>query len=417
MLASVTADTLRAHVRMLAGEIGERNVFRPSALRAAADFIAAEWQAQGYPVAAQTYEVHGIACANLEVTRSGTRTPSEIIIVGAHYDSVAGSPGADDNGSGVAALLEMSRCFAGALPERTVRFVAFVNEEPPFFSTRRMGSDVYARAARARGDDIRLMMSLETIGYHREEPASQRYPPLFSRFYPERGNFIAFVANLASRKRLRQAVEAFRAHSDFPVEALATFGLIPGVAWSDHRSFWRQAYRALMVTDTAFYRYPHYHMPEDTPVFRLVASDYDGTIAPIATDPARAEANRDSLVALKSLAACCPRTTSGSWGRFGPGNASCERGRPSSATAATSACRAPEGGFHLCTSWLIEAHALTGQWKNAQMLFGQYIGVIEPPYPLSEEYDPIQRQALGNYPQTYSHVGPINAALRTAKAE
>jgi Zn-dependent M28 family amino/carboxypeptidase len=261
----VAADTLRAHVQMLAGEIGERNVFRPSALRATADCIAAEWQAQRYEVAAQTYEVYGTPCANLEVTRSGTKVPSEIILVGAHYDSVLGSPGADDNGSGVAALLEMSRYFAGEAPERTVRFVAFVNEEPPFFSTRRMGSDVYARAARARGDDIRLMMCLETIGYHREEPGSQRYPPLFGLFYPARGNFIAFVANLSSRKRLRQAAQAFRAHSDFPVEALATFGLIPGVAWSDHLSFWRQGYRALMVTDTAFYRYPHYHMPEDTP--------------------------------------------------------------------------------------------------------------------------------------------------------
>ncbi len=195
MLTSVCADRLRTHVGTLAGEIGERNVFRPDALRAAADFIAAEWEAQGYRVAAQTYEVHGTACSNLEVTRRGTRTPNEIIVVGAHYDSVAGSPGADDNGSGVAALLEMSRWFSGEAPARTLRFVAFVNEEPPLFSTRWMGSDVYARAARARGDDIWLMMSLETIGYHRQEPGSQRYPPLFGLLRPDRGNFIAFVAN------------------------------------------------------------------------------------------------------------------------------------------------------------------------------------------------------------------------------
>jgi Zn-dependent M28 family amino/carboxypeptidase len=165
----------------------------------------------------------------------------------------------------VAALLEMSRCLAGEEPERTIRFVAFVNEEPPFFSTPQMGSDVYARAARARGDDIRLMMSLETIGYHRDEPGSQRYPPLFGLFYPDRGNFIAFITTLRWRHLLRQAVQAFRTHSDFPVEGLATLRLIPGVAWSDHLSFWRHRYPALMVTDTAFYRYPHYHMPEDTP--------------------------------------------------------------------------------------------------------------------------------------------------------
>ena len=265
MPAPITAATLRAHVQTLAGEIGERNVFRPSALRAAADYIAAEWQAQEYRVTAQTYEVHGVACANLEVARRGTRTPEEIIVVGAHYDSVIGSPGANDNGSGVAALLAMSRSFARDEPDRTIRFVAFVNEEPPFFSTRRMGSDVYARAAHARGDDIRLMLSLETIGCYREEAGSQRYPPGLGRFYPDRGNFIAFVANLRSRHRLREAVEAFRAHSAVPLEALSTFWLMPGVAWSDHLSFWRQGYRALMVTDTAFYRYPHYHTPEDTP--------------------------------------------------------------------------------------------------------------------------------------------------------
>lgn len=181
------------------------------------------------------------------------------------HDSVAGSPGADDNGSGVAALLEMSRWFSAKAPARTLRFVAFVNEEPLLFSTQAMGSDVYARAARARGDGIWVMMSLETIGYHRQEPGSQRYPPLFGLFRPDRGNFIAFVANFTSRRRLRQVMKAFRAHSDFPAEALATLGLIPGVAWSDHLSFWRQGYRALMVTDTAFYRYPHYHLPEDTP--------------------------------------------------------------------------------------------------------------------------------------------------------
>jgi Zn-dependent M28 family amino/carboxypeptidase len=259
------ADRLRAHVRTLAGEIAERNVFRPRALHAAADFIAREWRGQGYQVASQTYDLHGVACANLEVTRAGAGRPNEIILAGAHYDTVIGSPGADDNASGVAALLEVSRCLAGEELERTVRFVAFANEEPPFFATPRMGSAVYARAARARRDDIRLMLSLETIGYHREEPGSQRYPPLLGLFYPGRANFIAFVANLRSRHLLRQAVQAFRTHSDFPVQGLATLGVIPGVAWSDHLSFWRQGYRALMVTDTAFYRYPHYHTAEDTP--------------------------------------------------------------------------------------------------------------------------------------------------------
>lgn len=261
----MTAATLRAHVGTLAGDIGERNVFRPQALRAAADFIEHEWRSQGYAVRPQVYETFGMPCANLEVERRGTVAPTEILLIGAHYDSVMGSPGANDNASGVAALLEMSRHLAGIEPDRTIRFVAFVNEEPPFFPTRAMGSAVYAQTARDRGDAISLMISLETIGHHTDAPGSQHYPPLMGLCYPDRGNFLAFVSNLRSRRLLHRLVRAFRAHSDFPTEQLAAPALIPGMAWSDHLSFWRQGYRALMVTDTAFYRYRYYHRPDDTP--------------------------------------------------------------------------------------------------------------------------------------------------------
>ena len=219
----------------------------------------------GYQVAAQSYRAHGVLSENLEATCEGQSEPSEIILVGAHYDSVPGSPGANDNASGVAALLEISRGFAQRAPARSVRFVAFVNEEAPFFHGGQMGSMVYAKAARARGDAIRLMVSLEMLGCFTDEPGSQRYPPLLRLFYPDRGNFLAFVSNLSSRRSLRQFVDAFRAHSDFPAESLAAFEFIPGVAWSDHVSFWRQGYRALMVTDTAFYRYAYYHTARDTP--------------------------------------------------------------------------------------------------------------------------------------------------------
>jgi Peptidase family M28 len=128
-----------------------------------------------------------------------------------------------------------------------------------------MGSRVYARAARRRGDDIRLMLSLEMLGCYRERPGSQQYPPFLGYFYPDRGNFIAFVSNLRSRRALREAAAAFRAASDFPAESLAAPAIVPGVSWSDQVSFWREGYRAVMVTDTAFYRYPHYHSPRDTP--------------------------------------------------------------------------------------------------------------------------------------------------------
>lgn len=146
-----------------------------------------------------------------------------------------------------------------------MRFVAFVNEEPPIFPTDEMGSAHYARAARSRGDDIRAMFSLETIGYYRDEPGSQQYPAFLSWFYPARGNFLAFVANFRSRALMKRSVAAFRAANDFPVEHIATFASIPGVDWSDHRSFWREGYPAVMITDTALYRYPYYHSAFDTP--------------------------------------------------------------------------------------------------------------------------------------------------------
>jgi Zn-dependent M28 family amino/carboxypeptidase len=259
------ARRLRAHVEALAGTIGERNVFRPAGLAAARDHIATTWRAQGYEVGAQEYEAHGVGCANLEASRTGAGRAGEIILLGAHYDSVRGCPGANDNGSGVAALLEIARRFAALTPALTVRFVAFVNEEPPFFMTRRQGSAVYANAARARGDDIRLMVSLETLGYYSDAPGSQRYPPLFRYFYPDRGNFLGLVSDLRSRRVMRQVAKVFRDRSDFPLQHTATWRWVPGVAWSDHLPFWRQGYRALMATDTAFYRYRYYHTAQDTP--------------------------------------------------------------------------------------------------------------------------------------------------------
>lgn len=257
---------LRAHVAWLAGEIGVRSVFVPEALQRAAAYIESEWATLGYEVERLEYDVSGIRCANLIVTRTGSGARrNEILLLGAHYDSVVGSPGANDNASGVAALLEISRMFQALEPVVTVRFVAFVNEEPPFFWTRQQGSMVYAQAARRQGDDIRLMASLETIGCYSNQPGSQCYPPLFRFFYPDCGNFIGIVSDFSSRSAMRGLAAAFRTQSNFPLQTISTFRFVPGVAWSDHRSFWRQGYPAVMVTDTAFYRYRHYHAPTDTP--------------------------------------------------------------------------------------------------------------------------------------------------------
>ena len=255
---------LQMHVERLAGDIGERNVFASEAIERAAVYIEDEWETMGYDVERLEYDVSGIRCANLVTTRKGSARSSEILLLGAHYDSVIGSPGANDNASGVAALLEIARMFQAVEPMLTVRFVAFVNEEPPFFWTHKQGSMVYAEAARRRGDDIRLMASLETIGCYSDQPGSQSYPPLFRLFYPNRGNFIGIVSDFGSRPAMQRLAEAFRAQSDFPLQTVSTFRFIPGVSWSDHRSFWRHGYPAVMVTDTAFYRYRHYHAPTDT---------------------------------------------------------------------------------------------------------------------------------------------------------
>jgi hypothetical protein len=200
-----TAERLLAHVVGLAGEIGDRNVFRPGALEAAAEYIVKQWSSFGYRVNRQEYQVKHVTCANLQVERPGFEPTGGILLIGAHYDSVRGCPAANDNGSGVAALLELARRFAEVEPARTVRFVAFANEEPPFFMTHQQGSIVYARAARQRGDDIRLMASLETMGYFSDAPGSQRYPPLFRYFYPDRGNFLGLVSDFGSRPAMLHA--------------------------------------------------------------------------------------------------------------------------------------------------------------------------------------------------------------------
>jgi Zn-dependent M28 family amino/carboxypeptidase len=180
-------------------------------------------------------------------------------VVGAHYDTVPGSPGADDNASGVAVLIEL------AAMKMPVRLVAFANEEPPYSFGPDMGSWAWAKRARDRGEPIRAMFSLEMLGYYRDTAGSQRYPAPLGLFYPDRADFIAFVGDLGARGLVRRSIGAFRKSAAFPSEGVAAPAFIPGVTWSDHWSFRRHGYPAIMITDTAFYRYPHYHLPNDTP--------------------------------------------------------------------------------------------------------------------------------------------------------
>jgi Zn-dependent M28 family amino/carboxypeptidase len=259
-------ERIRRHVETLALDIGERNLWRYAALMRAAEYIEAEFAVSGYSPTRQTYQVSRLPVSNIEVVLPGEAAPDEAIVVGAHYDTVSGSPGANDNGTGVAALLELARRFARRPLRRTLRFVAFVNEEPPFFQTAEMGSVVYASAARARGDRIAGMLSLETMGYYSSETGSQQYPaPELSGLYPDIGNFIGFVANEASRALLESASRAFIGTTSLPLRGAALPEALPGTGWSDHWSFWQAGYQAMMVTDTAPWRYPHYHTAEDTP--------------------------------------------------------------------------------------------------------------------------------------------------------
>ena len=258
-------DGLRRDVEKLAGEIGQRHMLVYQNLVSSANFLEASFTAGGYKVERQGYQVGGKEVYNIEVEVKGADRAKEIVLIGAHYDSPEGSRGANDNATGTAAVLALSRTFSGLKPSRTVRFVAFVNEEPPHYHTPDMGSRVYARRSAERGEKIVAMMSLETLGYFSDKEGSQQYPFPLSLFYPSKGNFVAFVGNIASRGLVREVIGSFRRHSRFPSEGAALWGGIAGVGWSDHWSFWEENYPAIMVTDTALFRNPYWHTSEDRP--------------------------------------------------------------------------------------------------------------------------------------------------------
>jgi hypothetical protein len=258
-------ERLRRHVVMLAGEIGGRSAGRYTNLRGAAEYIRAELDSFGYKTRRQTYQLDGLEFENLEAELRGSARPEENVVVGAHYDTAGGLPGANDNATGVAATLELAREYAGRPLNLTIRWLFFVNEEPPYFQTPAMGSYVYAKECRDNRRRIAAMLSLETIGYYSDKPGSQTYPTGFHPGLPNRGDFLGFVANLRSARLLRRVMKIFRLHASLPAEGAAAPSQIPGVGWSDHWAFWQFGYPAVMATDTAPYRYPYYHSSEDTP--------------------------------------------------------------------------------------------------------------------------------------------------------
>jgi Zn-dependent M28 family amino/carboxypeptidase len=258
------ASELRRDVEELAGRIGERNMEAPGALREAEVHLARELANAGHDVRRHPYTVRQVGCVNLDAEVTGSRIPDEIALIGAHYDSLRGTTGANDNASGVAAVLALARRFAARPGRRTLRFALFVNEEPPHYWSDAMGSLVYARACRQRGENIMAMLTPETIGYYSDAPGSQSYP-LAVPALPSAGNFIMFVGMAEARDLVRRCVGAFRRDTRFPCYGAAAPVEVPWVGASDHWSFWKNGYPALMVTDTAPLRYPHYHTSADTP--------------------------------------------------------------------------------------------------------------------------------------------------------
>lgn len=259
---------LESIVRTLSLSIGPRSYQDPEGLAAAAEFIEKRLAVAGYRTESQPYRAGALHARNVIGERRGASQPDRVIVVGAHYDTVAGSPGADDNASGVAVLLELARMTAHTRSAKTVRFVAFTLEEPPFFRTAHMGSRVYAGELRVRGERVDAMLCLESVGYYSDDPGSQSFPLLvfWLRWrYPTIGNFITIVGNSDSQPLQKDVHESLKTRTGLAVETYTGPWWVPGVDWSDHRSFWNEGYPAVMLTDTALFRNPHYHGPSDLP--------------------------------------------------------------------------------------------------------------------------------------------------------
>ena len=255
---------VRADITHLAVTIGERNHQAPSALAAAEAWAEAELVAAGWSVVRQ--DIDGVA-HNLVATRVpvDAKPDRPIVLVGAHLDTAEGTPGADDNASGVAALLELARNPRLGAGGREVRVLVYGNEEPPYFQTAKMGSRVHAQAAKAAGEEFAAVWVLESVGYYDEAAGSQAWPPGFGLFMPGTADFLMFVGNPASWEQVQTGLRHFRAGSTLPAAGASVPGSLEGVDWSDHAEYWRTGQSAVMVTDMPPLRNPHYHEPTDLP--------------------------------------------------------------------------------------------------------------------------------------------------------
>jgi len=290
MLEAEILPNLEMHVRKLAVEIGERSV--RTGLAQAACYVKEAFGRLGYKPALHEFKLYGHNYCNIETEITGGQRPEEIVLIGAHYDTQFNTPGADDNASGVAALLEIARLLKDSQPLRTLRLVSFTNEEHPHSVGGRgaMGSWFYARRCHDRRENIVAMLSLEMLGIYSDNEGGQKYPLPFGVFYPTRGDFIAFVGNLSSRQLVHKVIGSFRSHTQFASEGIAAPNFIMDIGRSDHWSFWQFGWQALMVTDTANFRHRLYHTPADTidkldfQRFARVTAGLARTVAALAND-------------------------------------------------------------------------------------------------------------------------------------
>jgi hypothetical protein len=256
---------LYTHVEHLSVTIGSRSLYEYDKIEDTKRYIVSCLKTFGYIPTLQNYDYEGKTFSNIIVSIPGVQYPDEAVIVGAHYDSVYGTPGADDNASAVAVLLEMCRALKSVSPGRTLKLIFFFLEEPPVFRTEHMGSYVYAKEAKARNENITAMICLEMVGYYSDKKDGQTFPlPLMSMMYSTTPDFIAVVGNLKSRTLVEKVKNSIVKACGIPVETLTSVSFVPGVDLSDHRSFWKMGYPAVMITDTAFYRNPNYHTENDT---------------------------------------------------------------------------------------------------------------------------------------------------------
>jgi Zn-dependent M28 family amino/carboxypeptidase len=256
---------LHRHIKYLTVDIGSRSAYEYDKIEETKEYIVDCLKAFGYVPSLQTFTYSNKKYSNIIVSRNGVKLPDETVIIGAHYDTAYGTPGADENASAVATLLEIARALKDFSPDRTLKLIFFVVEEPPIFKSEQMGSYIYARKAKAENENITSMVCLEMLGYYTNEKNGQSYPlPMMSRFYPSTPNFIAIIGNLNSRNLVEKVNNSLKATSRIRVETLSMLSSIPGVVFSDHQSFWKMGFPAIMVTDTAFFRNPNYHTVADT---------------------------------------------------------------------------------------------------------------------------------------------------------